>query len=95
MAGPGKDQWLTDELIRWLINDEGCIHELTGMDAENIKAWYKRGNAPDGFQEALSIYILQEIDWEEVADSLSDDDEEDEDDEEDKEEEEDDDDEDE
>ena len=70
-----KDNWETDEVITHLINDEDAYADLLGANAETIKTYVNKGNAPaalyDSF-EAPPRSSFDEVNWEAVAESLAD-----------------------
>ena len=62
--------WETEEVINWLINDEGAYFEVLGREADDIRAWVLAGNAPQGLydsflQEPYSSF--DDVEWETVA----------------------------
>lgn len=68
-----KQNWETQEVITWLINDASVWDELKGQDADEIEEWVKQGNAPDGLYKSFRqppVSSFNEVDWEEVAESL-------------------------
>lgn len=68
-----KEKWETEEVIKWLINDENAYTELRGMSASAIKQWVLQENAPAGLYKAFKTpptSSFNNVDWNEVAESL-------------------------
>ncbi len=72
-----ESDWETDELVRWLVNDEGVYREARLVDAIDerngdehtyLEAWVRDLLPHWGdLSQALSVPELDEVDWEEVA----------------------------
>lgn len=65
------DQWETDEVINWLINDEGCYIACSGERATMIERFVRQGYAPPGLYDQLSKADLSRVDWDAVEDALA------------------------
>jgi hypothetical protein len=65
--------WETQEVINFLVNDEGCYNELSDEDEFTIEEFVRRGNAPEELYKMFQYEkaSFDNVDWAEVADSLS------------------------
>lgn len=63
-----EENWETQEVIAWLINDEYCYTEALGEDADTIEAFVREGNAPPGLYASLDQEksSLDYVDWDAV-----------------------------
>lgn len=69
-----KENWETQEVIQWLINDASVWNVLRGQDVKDIEDWVKQGNAPDGLYRSFReppVSSLNQVDWQAVAESLA------------------------
>ena len=48
-----EDNWETQEVINWIINDEGAWRYAPNSSSERLKQWVVDGNAPAGLYESF------------------------------------------
>jgi hypothetical protein len=68
-----ETNWETDEVIRWLINDESTLAELQGKRSSTIERWVKAGYAPQGLYDEFNKEpksSFDDVDWNEVYESI-------------------------
>lgn len=66
--------WDTYEVINWLINDEEAWNTLQGWDAEAIKEWVIKRNAPQGLYDSFHqppLSSLEAVDWKRIAEAIT------------------------
>lgn len=70
-----EENWETQEVINWLVNDEYSYRALYNKSAGYIEQWVKEENAPSGLYEAFNSpprSSFQAVDWDAVEEALTD-----------------------
>lgn len=74
MKDDKEENWETQEVINWLINDEDAYSALYNKSARYIEQWVKEENAPQGLYESFNIppqSSFQAVDWDAVEEALA------------------------
>ncbi len=70
-----EETWETEEVIRWLINDEGAYTRLTNARAREIKRYVVTDHrAPQGLYDAFNTpprSTWSSVNWNAVAQALA------------------------
>jgi hypothetical protein len=69
-----EENWETQEVINWLINDEYAYGALYNKSARYIEQWVKEENAPQGLYEAFNAppqSSFRDVDWNAVEEALA------------------------
>lgn len=75
MKNNKEENWETQEVINWLINDEYAYTALRNRSARYIEQWVKAENAAPGLYEAFNTppqSSFQSVDWDAVEEALAD-----------------------
>lgn len=73
MADKEEDTWETQEVIDWLINNEGYWHILYGTDPDYIREFITvEKDGPEGLYESFVRHTgnFNLVDWKVVAQAL-------------------------
>ena len=74
MKNNKEENWETQEVINWLINDEYAYTALRNRNARYIEQWVKEENAPPGLYESFNTppqSSFQAVDWDAVEEALA------------------------
>ena len=73
MTNNKEENWETQEVINWLINDEYAYTALCNRSARYIEQWVKEENAPQGLYDSFNTppqSSFQDVDWNAVEEAL-------------------------
>ena len=68
-----EDNWETQEVINWLVNDEDAWRSAPDRSSRQLKQWVLDGNAPAGLYEAFKSppeSSFEKVDWKSVLEAL-------------------------
>ena len=74
-----NDNWETQEVINWLVNDEDAWRNAPDTSISGLKQWVLSGNAPAGLYESFQsppASSFENVDWKSVLEALDGEDEE-------------------
>lgn len=71
-GGRNEKTWETQEVINWLINDEGTYYTLLGEHATSIWRYVTQGYAPQGLYDSFKAEkgSFGAVDWDTVEEAL-------------------------
>jgi hypothetical protein len=68
-----EDNWETQEVINWLVNDEDAWRNAPDRSASQLKQWVLSGNAPAGLYESFlspPVSSFENVNWKSVIEAL-------------------------